>query len=118
MDTRNRPGLTAGLFDSVVCFQLRVVDKYRKPPERVWQSSRIGRLERAKPPTETVLSCRLVRGPSLLPTLAFEHADCAALLGIQHGSNESGLLTTMTAYSNWISFEAGKDFVFEFVVHG
>jgi hypothetical protein len=54
----------------------------------------------------------------LLPTLAFKHADGAALLGIQHGSNESGLLAAMTAYSDWIGFEAGKYFVLEIVIHG
>jgi hypothetical protein len=53
----------------------------------------------------------------LLPALALEHADRAAILGIEYGPKQRGLLTAMTAHLDWIRFEAGKDFVFEFVIH-
>jgi hypothetical protein len=59
----------------------------------------------------------LVLGPALLPALALEHADRAAILGIENGPKQRGLLTAMTAHLDWIRFEAGKDFVFEFVIH-
>jgi hypothetical protein len=53
----------------------------------------------------------------MLPALALEHADGAAILGIEYGPKQRGLLTAMTARPDWIRFEAGKDLVFEFVIH-
>src|SRR6202035_489263 len=60
---------------------------------------------------------RLILGPSLLPARALEHADCAAILGIEHTPKQRGLLAATRARPNRIGSEAGKDFVFEFVVH-
>jgi hypothetical protein len=67
------------------------------------------------PPTEAPLP--LILGPSLLPALALEHADRAAILRIEHGPKQRGLLAATATHPNWIRLEAGKDFVFEFVVH-
>jgi hypothetical protein len=67
--------------------------------------------------TSVFTTLPLILGPCLLPALALEHADCAAILGIEHGPSQHGLLTAVTAYPNWIGFEAGKDFVFEVVIH-
>jgi hypothetical protein len=59
----------------------------------------------------------LILGPSLLPALALEHANRAAILGIEHGPKERGLIAALAARRNRIGCEAGKDFVFEFVLH-
>jgi hypothetical protein len=61
---------------------------------------------------------RLIFGPGALTALALEHADRAAIAGIEHGQNQSGLLITMTAQPDWIGLEAGKDLVLKFVFHG
>jgi hypothetical protein len=53
----------------------------------------------------------------LLPTLALEHADGAAIVGIEHGPNQYGLLVAIAAGLDWIGVVAGKDFVFELVTH-
>jgi hypothetical protein len=53
----------------------------------------------------------------LLTTLALEHTNRAAVLGIEHFPQERGLLTAVPAYPNWIWLEAGKDFVLEVVIH-
>ena len=58
-----------------------------------------------------------VFGPSLLPAPAFEHANRAAVLRIEHGPKQHRLVTAVTAYPNWIWFEAGKDFVLEVAIH-
>jgi hypothetical protein len=53
----------------------------------------------------------------LLSTLALEHAHRKAISGIEHGPKQRGLLAAMATRPNRIGFEAGKDFVFEFVIH-
>jgi hypothetical protein len=58
----------------------------------------------------------LVLGPGLLAATALEHADLAAIYGIEHGSKERGLVAAMTAHPDRIGFEAGKDLVFEFII--
>jgi hypothetical protein len=60
----------------------------------------------------------LILGPGLFATPAPEHADRAAILGIEHGPNQGGLLLALGACPDRIGVEAGKDFVLEFVVHG
>jgi hypothetical protein len=67
------------------------------------------------PPTEAPLP--LILGPGLLPALALEHTDRAAILRIEHSPKQRGLLAATATHPNWIGLEAGKDFVFEFVVH-
>jgi hypothetical protein len=59
----------------------------------------------------------LILGPGLLTALALEHADCAPVVGIEHGSNHSGLLAAIAACSDRIGIEAARDLVFEVVVH-
>jgi hypothetical protein len=53
-----------------------------------------------------------VFGPSLLPALALEHADGAAVLGIEHFPKERGLLAAMAAYGDRVGHVAGKNFAF------
>jgi hypothetical protein len=68
-----------------------------------------------KPSTETALL--LILGPSLLPTVTFEHADGAATLGIEHGPEQGGPLAAIAAQPDWIGIVAGKDFVLKFGTH-
>jgi hypothetical protein len=60
---------------------------------------------------------RPIFGPALLSTLALEHAHRKAISGIEHGPKQRGLLAATATRPNRIGFEAGKDFVFEFVIH-
>jgi hypothetical protein len=76
---------------------------------RTFQNERGRQLRRLSP---------LLLGPGLLPTLALEHADRAAIVGIEHGPNQRGLLVAIVAGPDWIGVVAGKDFVFELVTHG
>jgi hypothetical protein len=65
----------------------------------------------------TEAALRPILGPALLSTLALEHAHREAISGIEHGPKQRGLLAAMATRRNRIGFEAGKDFVFEFVIH-
>jgi hypothetical protein len=56
-------------------------------------------------------------GPRLFSTLALEHAHREAISRIEHGPKQRGLLAAMATRPNRIGFEAGKDFVFKFVIH-
>jgi hypothetical protein len=62
-------------------------------------------------------SLRLILGPCLLAALAFEHADCAPTLGIEHRSNHCEFLATLVASSEWIGVVTGKDLVLEIAIH-
>jgi len=53
----------------------------------------------------------------LLAAVAFEHASRAPILGIEHFPKELGLLAAMAARRDRVWLEAGKDFVFKFVIH-
>jgi hypothetical protein len=53
----------------------------------------------------------------LLSAIAFEHADCPAIHGIEHRPNLGRLLAANAASPDWIGVEAGKDFVLESAVH-
>jgi hypothetical protein len=68
-----------------------------------------------RPPTEAALLFAL--GPALLSTLALEHTHREAISGIEHGPKQRRLLAAMATRPNRIGFEAGKDLVFEFVIH-
>ena len=53
----------------------------------------------------------------MLAAVAFEHASRAPILGIEHFPKELGLLAAMAARRDRVGFEAGKNFVFKFVIH-
>ena len=53
----------------------------------------------------------------MLPALALEHTNGAAVSGVEHGSNQRRLLVAIAAGPDWIRVVAGKDFVFELVSH-
>jgi hypothetical protein len=53
----------------------------------------------------------------LLTAPALEHANRAAILGIKHFTEELELITAMAARRDRVRLKAGKDFVFEFVIH-
>ena len=72
-------------------------------------------LYRERPPSEATLC--LILGPGLLSALALEHADGAAVLGIEHFPKERGLLAAMAAHGDRVGHVAGKNFAFKFVVH-
>src|SRR5882757_1478802 len=60
------------------------------------QCRRQSRADLKRPPTETETALLLILGPCLLAAVAFEHADGAAVLGIQHGQDKSRNVTAMT----------------------
>jgi hypothetical protein len=62
-------------------------------------------------------SLSVILCPRLLPAPALEHADPAAICGIEDGPNQRGLTGASTARPNWVRIETGKNLVFEFVVH-
>jgi hypothetical protein len=53
----------------------------------------------------------------LFAALALEHADRAPIAGIEHSPNQGGLFVALIASSDGIGIEAGKDLVFELVIH-
>jgi hypothetical protein len=53
----------------------------------------------------------------LLAAFAFEHADRAPIVGIEHRPNYGGFLVALAASFGRGGIKAGKDFVFEIVIH-
>jgi hypothetical protein len=68
-------------------------------------------------PLGTHSPLRLILGPCLFAALALEHADRAPIAGIEHSPNQGGLFVALIASSDGIGIEAGKDLVFELVIH-
>ena len=54
----------------------------------------------------------LILAPCLVTALALEHADRAAISGIEHGQNKNGLLIAIIARPDRLGIVAGKDFIF------
>jgi len=73
-------------------------------------------MKRNIPKLGNLAALPLILDPSLLPALTLEHADGAAIPGIKHGQNRSGLAAAMTARLDRIGVVAGKDLVLKFVI--
>jgi hypothetical protein len=52
----------------------------------------------------------------LLPALALKHANGSAILRIEHFQKKLGPFAALASWDR-IRFEAGKDFIFKFVIH-